>query len=137
MINSYIFEGKNLEDNLNNKLNELNLKKEDVFIKIDEIEGKLFKSKKYKFKIFLKNDILLYIKDYLKEVSKLSGIPMNIEIREKDEIINIMIASENSSIMIGKDGRTINSLELLLKNSLKNLTDMNIKIILDSSNYKY
>jgi len=137
MLNSYTVEGKTLDDALNSKLEELNLKKEDFFINIEEVKGKLFKSKKYRITFFLKSDIIDYIKKYLKEISNLSGIPMNIEVREKDDVINVMIASDNTSIMIGKQGRTINAIELMIKNTLRNLTKMNIKVIVDASNYKH
>ena len=36
----------------------------------------------------------------------------------------------------GKDGRTINSLQLLMRQSLQNQTGMAIKVNLDASNYK-
>lgn len=137
MLNSYTVEGKTLDDALNSKLEELNLKKEDFFINIEEVKGKLFKSKKYRITFFLKSDIIDYIKKYLKEISNLSGIPMNIEVREKDDVINVMIVSDNTSIMIGKQGRTINAIELMIKNTLRNLTNMNIKVIVDASNYKH
>ena len=43
--------------------------------------------------------------------------------------------SDNNSILIGKEGRTINALQLILRQTL-NKYGLNIKVNLDVSNYK-
>ena len=44
--------------------------------------------------------------------------------------------SDNNAILIGKDGRTLTSLQNLLRQSISNNIKFNIKINLDASNYK-
>ena len=55
---------------------------------------------------------------------------------KKEDIINFIKEYVNNPILIGKDGRTINSLQLLMRQSLQNQTGMAIKVNLDASNYK-
>ena len=44
--------------------------------------------------------------------------------------------SDNSSILIGKNGRTMSSLQELLKQSIKSKINAKINIILDANDYK-
>ena len=60
------YEGKTKEEALEKCLSELNTKEEELFIKQTEKEAKLFKSKKYIIESIKKNDIINYIKDYIK-----------------------------------------------------------------------
>ena len=61
MLNLLTYEGKNKEDILKNILEELKCKKEDLFLKSEFIEGKLFKSSKYIVTVIRKSDIIEYI----------------------------------------------------------------------------
>ena len=47
-----------------------------------------------------------------------------------------MLLSDDNAIIIGKDGKTLNSLQLLLHQSLNNMTGFNIRITVDAGNYK-
>ena len=64
------------------------------------------------------------------------NLDIKIEVRESDDIFSVTMVSNNNPILIGKDGRTINSLQLLMRQSLQNQTGMAIKVNLDASNYK-
>lgn len=136
MLNIYKYEGKTEEDALKKCFDELNEEKENIYIKKNEIEASLFKSKKIQLEIILKKDILIYIKEYIKELSKLMNIDIKAEIRETEEIYNIQLLSENNSILIGKEGRTIAAIQLLLRQSIENKTHQNIKLNMDVCNYK-
>ena len=52
------------------------------------------------------------------------------------EQICIKMYSDNNSILIGKDGRTLTSLQTLIRQSLSNQIKFNVKVNLDASNYK-
>ena len=136
MIETFKYEDKNLEDALKKVLVGINAEKEDIFYKTREIEGKLFKSKKIEIIAVKKEDIIKYIKEYLNNISKLTNIDIKSEVKEKDEVIYITLVTSNNAIIIGKDGRTLNALQLVLRQSLKIRIDFNIKINLDVSNYK-
>ena len=136
MINVLKYEDKNKENLLNKLLADNNLTEADIIYNITEESGKLFKSKKYSINAILKLEIKKFIKEYLINVGNLMNIDIKCEINETDNIYNVIMVSNNNPILIGKDGRTINSLQLLLRQSLSIQTGQNIKVNLDASNYK-
>ena len=114
MYKIYEIEGKNKEELIEKALTDLNANKNEAIINIEETEAKLFKSKKYKIQVILKIDIKNYIKDYMKDFSKNSGIDMQLEVLENENIYSVNVLSNDSAILIGKDGKNLKSLQLLL-----------------------
>lgn len=136
MLNIYEYEGKTEEETLNLALKDLNELEENLIISKETTEGNLFKSKKCKLSIIKKNDINLYIKEYLKKLSELLGLDIKVELRVESDIYNIQLISNNNSILIGKDGRTITAMQTLLRQSIEKKIHQNIKINIDVANYK-
>lgn len=135
-LKKYSYEGKNETEVLNKALSELNASKEEVYYDVNEtVSGSLFKSKKYLVNVVLKEDLLEYIKSYLKEVINLMGIDAELEIIKKENFIKVNMLSDNSSILIGKNGRTMSSLQDLLRQSVKK-NGIKVNIILDANDYK-
>lgn len=132
----YVNDGKTKEDLLNKCLTELNVSVEDIYYNISEKESGLFKTKKYQIEAIEKKEVNKFIKIFLKDLVNKMGLEANLEIRESEGIINIQLISDNNPILIGKDGRTINALQLLLRQALTNNFKFNIKANLDVSNYK-
>jgi len=64
------------------------------------------------------------------------NIVINNEILVSDEIYNVTLISNNNSILIGKEGKTLNALQTLVRQIVRNKTNTSIKINLDVSNYK-
>ena len=128
------YEAKTKEDAYEKCSNEHNL--EDMFIKEQELQGGIFKSKKYILEVIGKNEVKNYIKDYISNIDKSFKIDIKSEVNEKDNIIKVNLISNNNPILIGKDGKTVESLQTLIKNSIKNSTGLDIKINIDVSDYK-
>lgn len=136
MITLYKYEGKNKQELSTKYLEELNVTENDIFIKEIEEESKLFKTKKYIIEVLKKEDIIDYVKSYIKTLEQGLNIKINSEVNFQDDILKIVLVSDNNSILIGKEGRTLSAIQLLLKNSIINQTGINIKINIDASNYK-
>lgn len=136
MITSYKYEGKNNEELLIDALTELKLTKDDVYFKQTTEEGKLFKAKKYIIEIIKKEDVINYIKKYINEFANKFGVKINSEVRESDGIINVMLVTENNALLIGKDGKNIDAIQILLRQAVCNQTNQNIKVLVDISGYK-
>lgn len=136
MLEFKSYEGKTEEDALKKGLEELNLNETDIIFKSEFIEGKLFKSPKYIVNIIKKEEIKDYINEYFKNVSKFMNINIETEIIDTDAIFNVLLVSDNNAILIGKDGKTLNSLQTLIRQNIKKNLDINLKINLDVSNYK-
>lgn len=101
-----------------------------------EEEGKLFKNKKIKIIAIKKEEVRDYIKNYLSEIGRLMQIQIYAEIRQEDECINVSIVCDNSPILIGREGKNIDALQLLLRQSLQKQTGIRIKVNIDASDYK-
>ena len=136
MLEKVRLEGKNKEELLNNFLSENNLILDEIYLKEEETEAKLFKSKKVVLEIVKKSDVKDYLKEYIKTLGTNMGLTVNAEIREKEDHYEIMLISDNNNILIGKDGRTLNAIQLLLHQSLNNQVGFNIHVTVDVSNYK-
>ncbi|MBQ1812397.1 MAG: KH domain-containing protein [Bacilli bacterium] len=132
----YEYEGKNLEELKEKALTELNANEDELYIRESEEAGGLFKAKKYKLTIATKDDVVKYVKDYIVDIAKYMGISVKIEAKKREKYIQINLFSESSSILIGKNGRTLEAMQLLIKNSLLNQTGFKINVILDVEDYK-
>ena len=130
------FEGKKLEELIENSLESLGLTKKDVIITQEEKKGSLLKKNSYKIKIYTLPEIQNYVKDYLKNITNLMGLEVTFETKIRDEQICIKMYSDNNSILIGKDGRTLSSLMFIVKQMLSNNFNIHPHIILDVENYK-
>ena len=130
------FEGKTLEEVKELCLNELNVTEDKIFFKQSETEAKLFKSKKIILEVIKKHDIIDYIKEYIKELDKSFNIEIKSEVNVDEDIIKVVLVSNNNPILIGKDGKNIEALQALLRNSIRNQIGMDIKVNVDASNYK-
>ncbi len=131
-----VYEGKNLNELKEKAFSELNASENELYIReTEEVKG-LLKTKKYKLEILTKDDVVKYIKNYIIDVAKNMGITVNIEAKKRENYIQINLFSENSSILIGKSGRTMEALQYLIKNSIFNKTGFKINVILDVEDYK-
>ena len=136
-LKNKVFEGKNKEELLNKALNELKASQDEVYYNVEEtVSGGLFKSKKYTLNIILKEDVVEYAKNYLKNVLDLMGINAELEVQKRDNYIKINMFSDNNAILIGKNGRTMSSMQQLLRQTIKNKLNIKINIILDVEEYK-
>ena len=128
-MKNYTFEGKNLEELTLQALKELNVKEDEMIVSTKEETVGLLKKKKYTLNIILKSDVLEYAKEYLKNVINGMGIDdVVIETQRKEQYLKLILHSENSSILIGKGGRTLSSLQNLLRSSVQAKTGTYVKI---------
>lgn len=130
------YEGKNKKEILKKILKELNCNQNDLFLKSEFIEGKLFKSSKYIVSVVTKKEIIEYISEYIQNLSRCMKINIESEILESEDIFKVTLVSDQNAILIGKEGRTLNSIQLLLKQSIKNKIGLSLKINVDVANYK-
>lgn len=133
-INKY--EDKTKEGALEKCCNDLNVEEKDLYVRYSETEAKLFKSKKYVVEAVKKQDVINYIKEYIKNISQGMNIEIHNEIKENENIINVLLISDHNPILIGKDGRTLNAIQMLLRQAITAQTNFSIKVVVDVSNYK-
>ncbi len=131
-----VFEGKNLEELITESLASLELKEEEVIINKEEIKSGLLKKTNYKISIYTLTDIQNYVREYLVKITKLMGLDVTFESKIREQQIIIKMYSDNNSILIGKDGRTLSALNLIVKQLLSNNYKIYPHIVLDVENYK-
>lgn len=129
-------ESKNKDDAINACLEELNVNLGEVYYYTRESEAGLFKSKKVIAYVITKYGVKNYIKGYLNELAKKMGTAFNIEVNENDGIISVLIVTDNNAVLIGKDGNTLNSIQTILRQSIRKFGDFDIKVNLDIAGYK-
>lgn len=132
----YVYEGKNLDEVKEKALLELKKTSDDVFMKDSEEEVGLFKSKKVKLEILVKEEVLHYLKELLLDIVSKMGIQANVEAKIRESHLKFSLFSDNNAILIGKGGRTIESLQTILKSTISNKTHFGLSIILDVEDYK-
>lgn len=136
MFKVYQYSGKDRDQLINQCQEETDTLIENLYLYEEVVETGLFKSKKYILEVAKKSEVIEFIKSYIKEICRLMGITVDMEINEKEDIINVSLVSDNNPILIGKDGRTLNSIQILLRQTLKNNNKFNIKLSIDASNYR-
>ena len=131
----YIYEAKNLEEAKAKAFAELKITEENAIINIlEEKQGLLKKSAK--IEVINVNEIVNYLKDCLNQITNLMNINTNLEVRRRDKNIEIKIFSDQNSILIGRDGHTLESLQNILRQVLLKEVGDEYKILLDIENYK-
>lgn len=133
-INNY--EAKTADEALKKAMIELNCEKNNLIYKSEITEGKLFKSAKCNLKVVQKSDIKEYINSYMKDLGNLMNISIESEILYSNDSFNITLVTNNNALLIGKDGKNLNAIQTILRQNIKQLTDMTIKLNLDISDYK-
>lgn len=136
MLNITEYEAKTKEEALEKCLTELKCEQEDLFLRSEFIEGKLFKGSKYIVYALKKEDIKEFIKDYIKNFSAMINVSIDCEILIQEDSFKVTLVSDQNAILIGKEGRTLNALQLLIKQAVKKETQLNLKLTIDASNYK-
>ena len=134
-MNKYYYEGKTEEDAITLALEELKISKEDLIINVVEEKSGLLK-KTVKIEVLNMNEIVSFIKETVSEIIKKMNAEGNLEVRRRDESISVTIFSENNAILIGKNGKNIAALQLLVRQMVNTKLNKPLSIILDVGNYK-
>ena len=134
-MKKYTYQAKTYEEAKNMALAELMEQQENLYIKEIESSTKLF-SKKSVIEVVKKEDVLEYIKELLKNITKYMGLTVNMEVKKRDDNVTISLYSDNNAILIGKDARTLNALTTIIKQSIYNQIGTYYNFVLDVSEYK-
>ncbi len=135
-MEKYKFQAKSEEGLLDKALNELNVKEEDIISKLYEEKGGLFSGKKYTLEVVKISDIAALGKEILKELLVSLNVDANIETKIRDGQIKYEIFSQNNSVLIGKKGHILNSIQIYLRQAIFTATDIYINVSVDVERYK-
>ncbi len=127
-----ISEGKTFEE----ALGKTGLDKEMVIYKQVDAKNKLFKNKAVSLEIYKKDEVIEEVKRFLKAIIENLNVEVSFETSTKDERITINVFTNDNAIIIGKDGNTIKSLEVLAKQYVYIKTGISFIFSIDVGNYK-
>ncbi len=134
-MKKYFYEAKSYEDAKNKALAELKIDEDNIIINILEEKQGILK-KNIKLEVITINDIISFLKETISQILNLMNIEANLEIRKREKNLEINIFSNNNSILIGKEGKTLDSLQNIIRQiALKEFGDK-YRVMVDVENYK-
>jgi spoIIIJ-associated protein len=148
----YEFEGKNENEAIDNAVKSLGLERDEIDVEIlENKKGFLFGGSNVKIRVHINDDAEIEnentykdeseaeknIKGYLKGLLDKMGINGNISIagRENNRII-LNIDSDDSGILIGKKGKTLDSIQLLLNIFSGRISEDSPRVMIDTEDYR-
>lgn len=130
------FEGKKEEGLLEGALKSLELTENDIFYNKIEEKGGLFQGKKYILEVVKVSEVAELGKELIINLLNGLGIDGKIETKIREKSITYSLHSDNNSMLIGKRGHILDSLQVFVRQAIYNRLDIYVNIILDVENYK-
>ena len=128
------YTGKTLEEALQVACEELGQPVEELIYTASE--KKVLFTKKIVVDVYELSDVITYAEDYLLKVIDSLGIENTVKSRLDDGIIRMTIDSTHNPILIGKNGKTLQALNELVKLAVSNHYHRRFRILLDINGYK-
>lgn len=131
------YSGKTLEDLLKTAAEDKGCEVEELtYFLTEEKSGFLGIGACVKADVYCQEDIKEFLFDYLGNF--FTGIDQDIEvaIEERDDGYIINLNAENNAVLIGKQGRTLNAFNTVIRGALNSEFRKRIDILIDVNNYK-
>ncbi len=135
MLQKHNFIGKNKEDILGQISNELN-KEENELVMIPVEQKKSLFGKKEEYNVVLKDDVNNFIKNQIIEIITNMGLEPQIETKKREDNIIFTVRSDNNGILIGRNGRTIDAIQTIIRAILYKEIGATYNFTIDVSDYK-
>ena len=126
---------KTLEECLQEAATELNCEINDLMYEVEEEKKGLF-SKKVTIAVTETEDVIEFAEEYITDVCHSLGLDVSLKTFYRDDIIKILIETNHNSILIGKNGASLQSLNELTKLAVSSKFKRKFKILLDVGAYK-
>lgn len=130
-----IFEAKTLEDVLKTASEELGINVENLVYEVVEEKRGLF-SKHVIVNVFETTDFIEYATEYLELIIKELGLEPKITPRLDGDVIKLSMDTNHNSILIGKNGKTLQALNELVTLAVSIKYKKRIRVFLDINDYK-
>lgn len=130
------YSGKTYEEALEKAKIDLQETEDNLIIKEKETTSGIFKTKKIELEVIEKREVTKFIKSYLYSLLKDMGYTANIEVKTIDNVPTYTIYSNNDSLIIGKNGKNLQALSIIITQVIKKELGKNFKFLLDVNDYK-
>lgn len=126
---------KSVEDAAALASSELGVAAEELVYEIKEEKKSLF-GKKFVISVYDTADIIEYCENYIRSVINGLGLEVSLKTFYRDGVAKILIETNKNSLLIGKNGSTLQSLNELVKLAANTKFKKKIRILLDIGDYK-
>ena len=134
-MKKYTYQAKTFEEAKNQAMADLMEQEENLYIKEIESTNKLF-NKKSVIEVIKKDDVVEAIKELIKGIVTDMGLTVNMEVKKREDSLNITLYTDNNAVLIGKNARTLDALTTIIKQSLYKDLGESYKFVLDIGEYK-
>lgn len=134
-MNKTNYVGKTREDAVNQATIALQELEKDLYIKEIEVKTGLF-NKKVEIEVITKQDVIDFIKEYIKDLIEHMGLTANIEVKKREDSVTFTVYADNNAILIGKNGRTLESLTTIVKQTVHKEIGTYFNMTIDIGEYK-
>ena len=134
-MKKYTYQAKTFEEAKNQAMADLMEQEENLYIKEIESTNKLF-NKKSVIEVIKKDDVVESIKELIKGIVIDMGLTVNMEVKKREDSLNITLYTDNNAVLIGKNARTLDALTTVIKQSLYKDLGEPYKFVLDIGEYK-
>ena len=129
------FNAKTVEEAIVKACEELNVTAEELNYTVIEEKKGLF-TKKAEIEVFTLVDVIEFTEEYIKKIITGYELTCNTKTQIEDGIIKVTIDTNHNSILIGKNGKTLQALNNLVRSSVSNYFKKRYRILLDINSYK-
>ena len=134
-MKKYTYQAKTFAEAKNQAMADLMEQEENLYIKEIESTNKLF-NKKSVIEVIKKDDVVEAIKELIKGIVTDMGLTVNMEVKKRENSLNITLYTDNNAVLIGKNARTLDALTTVIKQSLYKDLGETYKFVLDIGEYK-
>ena len=134
---------KTKDEAINKALEQLNVKSEDLKIEVLENPSKGFlgflgaKDGLYKFTVIEKETEVDIAKAFIENILKNSNVEADLSVTQEGNVIKVDIKGEEASVLIGRRGETLDSIQLLTGLALNKINkNSNMRVLVDIENYR-
>ena len=134
---------KTKDEAINKALEQLNVKSEDLKIEVLENPSKGFlgflgaKDGLYKFTVIEKETEVDIAKAFIENILKNSNVEADLSVTQEGNVIKVDIKGEEASVLIGRRGETLDSIQLLTGLALNKINkNSSMRVVVDIENYR-
>lgn len=127
---------KRIEDAYELAIKEFRVSRENIKIDIIKEKRSLLKGKSYTVEARVDVDIIDVVYNYLTTMLTDMEVEFSIDIKEEDNATIFKIQTDSNPLLIGKEGKTLNSIQFLCKQLMYIYTNEKINFNVDIGGYK-
>lgn len=139
-MKSIVVDGSNVEDAIKNALDKLQVDREQLLIEVLDEGSKgflgLIGGKQASISVTLKQKPESLLEDYLDEVIAAMGLDVEYQVNNSDGYSLVDFSGKDVRYIIGRRGRTLNSLQMLTNMAMNKKLEERSRVIIDAEGYR-